>query len=74
MVNIEDYSIRSSEYTVYETVVRMALSSGLLLGNDEKKSVCKGITYCPSLFPDEILKHKSPRKDIKDVLGRWSIP
>ena len=74
MVNIEDYSIRSSEYTVYETVVRMALSSGLLLGNDEKKSVCKGITDCPSLFPDEILKHKSPRKDIKDVLGRWSIP
>ena len=74
MVNIEDYSIKSSEYTVYETIVRMALSSGLLLGNDEKKSVCKGIKDCPSIFPDAKLKNKSPRKDIKDLLGRWSIP
>ena len=74
MVNIEDYSIKSSEYTVYETIVRMALSSGLLLGNDEKRSVCKGIKDCPSIFPDEKLKNKSPRKDIKDLLGRWSIP
>lgn len=52
----------------------MALSSGLLLGNDEKLSECKGINDCPSLFPDEELKNKSPRKDIKDLLGRWSIP
>ena len=35
MINLEGYSIRSSEYTVYETVVKMALCSGLLLGNDE---------------------------------------
>ena len=74
IVNIEDYSIRSSEYTVYETVVEMALSSGLLLGSDEKTNTCIGIEDCPSLFPNEELKHKSPRDNIKDLLGRWSIP
>ena len=74
MVNIEGYSIRSSEYTVYETIVRMALGSGLLLGNDENINKCSGIKDCPSLFPSDELKHKAPRKDIKDLLGRWSIP
>ena len=74
MVNIEGYSIKSSEYTVYETVVKMALASGLLLGNDEKINQCNGINDCPSIFPSEELKNKSPREDIKDLLGRWSIP
>ena len=74
MVNLEGYSIRSSEYTVYETVVRMALASGLLLGNDENVNECKGIKDCPSIFPSEELKNKIPREDIKDLLGRWSIP
>jgi hypothetical protein len=73
-VNIEQYSIASSEYTVYETVVAMALSSGLLLGNDENISECKGSKDCPSLFPNEELKNQRPREDIKDLLGRWSIP
>ena len=58
MVNLEVYSIRSSEYSVYETVVRMALASGLLLGNDENVNECKGIKDCPSIFPSEELKIK----------------
>ena len=73
-VNIEDFSIASSEYTVYETIVVMALSSGLLLGNDENINQCKGPKDCPSLFPSEELKNKRPKEDIKDLLGRWSIP
>ena len=73
-INLEGYSIRSSEYTVYETIVRMALSSGLLLGSDENIYHCNGIEDCPSLFPSEELKHKAPRTDIKDLLGRWTIP
>ena len=74
MVNLEGYSIRSSEYTVYETIAKMALASGLLLGNDENVNQCHGIKDCPSIFPSEELKNKSPREDIKDLLGRWSIP
>ena len=74
MVNLEGYSIRSSEYTVYETIAKMALASGLLLGNDENVNLCHGIKDCPSVFPSEELKNKSPREDIKDLLGRWSIP
>lgn len=73
-VNLEIYSIQSSEYTIHETIVKMALASGLLLGNDEKKEKCNGIEDCPSLFPNEQLKNISPREDIKDLLGRWSIP
>ena len=52
----------------------MALSSGLLLGNDENINQCEGSKDCPSLFPNEELKNKRPREDIKDLLGRWSIP
>ena len=73
-INLESYSIRSSEYTVYETIVRMALASGLLLDNDENISHCSSVRDCPSVFPSEELKHRSPRKDIKDLLGRWTIP
>ena len=74
MVNLEVYSIKSSEYTIYETIIKMALASGLLLGNDENVNQCHGIKDCPSVFPSEELKNKSPREDIKDLLGRWSIP
>ena len=74
IVNIEGYSIRSSEYTVYETIVRMALASGLLLGKDSNVDKCSGINDCPYLFPSDDLKYKSPKEDIKDLLGRWSIP
>ena len=74
IVNLELYSIRSSEYTVYETIVKMALASGLLLGNDENVEKCSGIKDCSSLFPSDELVHKIPKKDIKDLLGRWSIP
>ena len=74
MVNLELYSIRSSEYTVHETIVRMALASGLLLGSDEKINSCHDINECPSLFPSEELKNKSPKENVKDFLGRWSIP
>jgi hypothetical protein len=74
MVNLEGYSIKSSEYTIYETIIKMALASGLLLGNDENVNQCHGIMDCPSVFPSEELKNKSPREDIKDLLGRWSIP
>ena len=74
MVNLEVFSIKSSEYTIYETIIKMALASGLLLGNDENVNQCHGIKDCPSVFPSEELKNKSPREDIKDLLGRWSIP
>ena len=74
IVNLELYSIRSSEFTVQETIVKMALASGLLLGNDENVKQCNGIKDCASLFPSHELIHKIPKKDIKDLLGRWSIP
>ena len=74
IANLEGYTIRSSEYTVYETIVKMALSTGLLLGKDENVNQCNGINNCPSIFPNDELIHKAPRKDIKDLLGRWSIP
>jgi hypothetical protein len=74
IANLEGYTIRSSEYTVYETIVKMALSTGLLLGKDENVNQCNGKNNCPSIFPNDELIHKAPRKDIKDLLGRWSIP
>ena len=52
----------------------MALSSGLLLGKDEIIDKCNGIKDCRSIFPTDELVHKAPRKNIKDLLGRWSIP
>ena len=73
-VNLEGYSIQSSEYTIQETIVKMALASGLLLGNDENIENCNGINDCPSLFPNNELKNIAPINDIKDLLGRWSIP
>ena len=50
MINLELYSIRSSEYTVHETIVKMALCSGLLLGNDENIKKCNRIKNCLYIF------------------------
>ena len=74
IANLEDYTIRSSEFTIQETIIKMALSSGLLLGKDEIIDKCNGIKDCRSIFPTDELVHKAPRKNIKDLLGRWSIP
>ena len=43
-------------------------------GKDITVNKCSGINDCPYLFPSDDLKHKAPRTDIKDLLGRWTIP
>ena len=50
----------------------MALETIILLEKDEDID-CNSKSDCPSIFPTNTQLNKGP-KDIKDHLGRWSIP
>ena len=70
--NHEENTVASSEFTVWETIYRMALETIILLEKDEDID-CNSKSDCPSIFPTNTQLNKGP-KDIKDHLGRWSIP
>ena len=74
--NLEGLTIASSEFTVYETNIQMAMCTGMLLGADEDTNNCENYKQCPSIFPSDDLINKRPKNpdEFKDVLGRWSIP
>lgn len=67
MIN-EGFSILPNEYSLYETIIRRAFGSVLLLGNDENFKKCHEIKDCPFLFSNDELKYKTPRKDINSLL------
>ena len=74
--NLEQLTIASSEYTVYETIVQMAMCTGMLLRHDENVEKCINKIDCPSIFPTKEQINKSPRNmtEFKEVLALWTIP
>ena len=74
--NLEQWTVASSEYTVYETIVQMAMCTGMLLEHEENTDACLNKEDCPSIFPTEEQINKKPKigDEFKDVLGRWTIP
>ena len=74
--NLELLTVASSEYTVYETIVQMAMCTGMLVEHDENVNQCNNKNDCPSIFPTDEQINKSPKNinEFKDVLGRWTIP
>ena len=74
--NIEQLTIASSEYTIYETMVQMAMCTGMLVEHEENVEQCNGKNDCPSIFPTNEQLNRSPKSvdEFKDVLGRWTIP
>ena len=73
MANIEGDTIASSEFTVSETIVKMAIEAGILLEKDENVADCNAST-CPSVMPTSEQKNIAPKKITYDTLGKWSIP
>ena len=74
--NLEQLTIASSEYTIYETMVQMAMCTGMLVEHEENVEQCNGKNDCPSIFPSNEQLNRSPKsvEEFKDVLGRWTIP
>ena len=74
--NIEQLTIASSEYTIYETMVQMAMCTGMLVEHEENVEQCNGKNDCPSIFPTNEQLNRSPKSvdEFKYVLGRWTIP
>ena len=74
--NLELLTVASSEYTVYETIVQMAMCTGMLVEHEENVNQCNDKNDCPSIFPTNEQINKSPKNinEFKDVLGRWTIP
>ena len=74
--NLEQLTIASSEFTIYETIVQMAMCTGMLLQHDESVEKCINKIDCPSIFPTKEQLNKSPRNitEFKELLGRWTIP
>ena len=74
--NLEQLTIASSEFTVYETIVQMAMCTGMLIQHEENVVECNNKNDCPSIYPtDEQLKRKPKNiTEFKDLLGRWTIP
>ena len=74
--NLEQLTIASSEFTVYETIVQMAMCTGMLLEHEENVVNCMNKEDCPSIFPTEEQINKKPKNldEFKELLGRWSIP
>ena len=74
--NLELLTVASSEYTVYETIVQMAMCTGMLVEHEENVNQCNDKNDCPSIFPTNEQINKIPKNinEFKDVLGRWTIP
>ena len=74
--NLEILTVASSEYTIYETIVQMAMCTGMLVEHEENVEQCENKNDCPSIFPTEEQINKNPKsiEEFKDVLGRWTIP
>ena len=74
--NLEQLTIASSEFTIYETVVQMAMCTGMLLEHEENVENCNDKNDCPSIYPDYELINKQPKNtsEVYDLLGKWTIP
>ena len=74
--NLEQLTIASSEYTIYETIVQMAMCTGMLVEHEENVELCENKDDCPSIFPtnEQINKNPKSTEEFKDMLGRWTIP
>ena len=74
--NIELSTVASSEFTVSETILQMAMCTGMLVQHEEKVEQCENKNDCPSIFPTDEQMNKSPKsiEEFKDLLGRWTIP
>ena len=71
--NLEQLTVASSEYTVYETIVQMAMCTGMLVEHEENIDVCNNKDDCPSIFPTEEQLNRMPKK-LDELLGQWTIP
>ena len=74
--NLEQLTIASSEFTIYETIVQMAMCTGMLLEHEENVVECENRDICPSIFPTEEQINRKPKNltEFNDLLGRWTIP
>ena len=74
--NLEQLTIASSEFTIYETIVQMAMCTGMLLEHEENVAECENKDVCPSIFPNEEQINRKPKNinEVNDLLGRWTIP
>ena len=74
--NLEQLTIASSEFTVYETIVQMAMCTGMLVQHEENVVECRNKNDCPSIFPTEEQINKKPKNinEVNDLLGKWTIP
>ena len=74
--NLEQLTIASSEFTVYETVLQMAMCTGMLVQHEENTATCENKNDCPSIFPTEEQLNRKPRNitEFNKLLGRWTIP
>ena len=74
--NLEQLTIASSEFTVYETVLPMAMCTGMLVQHEENIATCENKNDCPSIFPTEEQLNRKPRNitEFNKLLGRWTIP
>ena len=71
--NLEQLTVASSEYTVYETIVQMAMCTGMLVEHEENIDACNNKNDCPSIFPTEEQLNRMPKK-LDELLGQWTIP
>ena len=74
--NVELLTVASSEFTVSETILQMAMCTGMLVENEENVEQCENKNDCPSIFPTDEQINKKPKSmdEYKDLLGRWTIP
>jgi hypothetical protein len=74
--NLEQLTIASSEFTVYETILQMAMCTGMLIEHEENVVECNNKNDCPSIYPTDEQLNKKPKNidEFKDLLGRWTIP
>ena len=74
--NVELLTVASSEFTVSETILQMAMCTGMLVEHEENVEQCENKNDCPSIFPTDEQINKKPKSmdEYKDLLGRWTIP
>ena len=73
---MEQLTIASSEFTVYETIVQMAMCTGMLIQHEENVVECNNKNDCPSIYTSDEQLNRKPKNitEFKDLLGRWTIP
>ena len=70
---MEQLTVDQSEFTITETISKMALLSGLLMDKDENVENCESENNCPSVFPSKEMIEKKP-ENVTDSLSRFLMP